>query len=115
MCVAAWSYVTAATFMGLTAGLFVERTDWKLPEALYGPMVYWIFVCSVMGYYVVTFATQHLPASQVGPLLAPACGLCARLLGVSVPNTQGMSASAGRFISVFTAVCGDDACMVGAG
>ena len=56
-------------FSTLTAGLFVERTDWKLPEALYGPMVYWIFVCSVMGYYVVTFATQHLPASQVGPLL----------------------------------------------
>lgn len=65
MCVAAWAYITAATCMGLTAGLFVDRKDWKLPDALIGPLIYWILVCSVVGYYVVTFATQHLPASQV--------------------------------------------------
>lgn len=64
MCVAAWSYIIAAACMGLTAGFFVDRKDWQLPEALLGPLLYWIFVCSVMGYYVVTFATQHLPASQ---------------------------------------------------
>ena len=69
MCVAAWSYITAAACMGLTAGLFVDRTDWDLPRALIGPLIYWIFICSVIGYYVVTFATQHLPASQVGKLM----------------------------------------------
>lgn len=51
--------------MGLTAGLFVDRSDWVLPQALVGPLIYWIFICSVVGYYIVTFATQHLPASQV--------------------------------------------------
>ena len=69
MCVAAWSYITAAACMGLTAGLFVDRTDWDLPKALIGPLIYWIFICSVVGYYVVTFATQHLPASQVIALI----------------------------------------------
>ncbi len=37
----------------------------QLPETLYGPLLYWIVVCSVAGYYFVTWATQHLPASQV--------------------------------------------------
>ena len=65
MCVAAWAYITAAVSMGLTALLFVERSSWEVPRQLLGPLVYWIFVCSVVGYYVVTWATQHLPASQV--------------------------------------------------
>ena len=64
MCVAAWAYVTAAFAMGGTALLFVKRADWEIPEQLVGPLVYWILVCSVIGYYVVTWATQHLPASQ---------------------------------------------------
>ena len=42
----------------------------QLPETLYGPLLYWIVVCSVAGYYFVTWATQHLPASQVQ------CALC---------------------------------------
>ena len=66
MCVAAWAYITAALSMGFTALLFVERSGWEVPQQLLGPLVYWIFVCSVLGYYVVTWATQHLPASQVG-------------------------------------------------
>ena len=65
MCVAAWAYITAALSMGFTALLFVERSGWEVPRQLLGPLVYWIFVCSVLGYYVVTWATQHLPASQV--------------------------------------------------
>ncbi|KAK9846139.1 hypothetical protein WJX84_009980, partial [Apatococcus fuscideae] len=55
----------AALCMGATAGVFVERTGWEIPTELVGPLVYWVFVCSVVGYYVVTWATQHLPASQV--------------------------------------------------
>ena len=69
MCVAAWAYITAALSMGLTALLFVERSGWEVPRQLLGPLVYWIFVCSVLGYYVVTWATQHLPASQVSACL----------------------------------------------
>ena len=71
MCVAAWAYITAALSMGLTALLFVERSGWEVPRQLLGPLVYWIFVCSVLGYYVVTWATQHLPASQAWPRLMP--------------------------------------------
>ena len=66
ICVAAWSYVTAAVCMGATALLFVEQSGWEVPRQLWGPLVYWIFICSVVGYYVVTWATQFLPASQVG-------------------------------------------------
>ncbi|CAL8470768.1 g10310 [Coccomyxa elongata] len=65
ICVAAWSYVTAALCMGATALLFVEQSGWEVPRQLWGPLVYWIFICSVIGYYVVTWATQFLPASQV--------------------------------------------------
>jgi len=64
MCIAAWAYITAALAMGTTALLFVERSGWEVPGALAGPLAYWIIVCSVAGYYVVTWATQHLPASQ---------------------------------------------------
>ena len=30
-----------------------------------GPLVYWIVVASVVGYYLLTAATRYLPASQV--------------------------------------------------
>ena len=65
MCIAAWAYLMAALCMGTTAAVTVERTGWEIPSELVGPLVYWVFVCSVIGYYVVTWATQHLPASQV--------------------------------------------------
>lgn len=65
MCIAAWAYLMAALCMGTTAAVTVERTGWEIPSELVGPLVYWVFVCSVIGYYIVTWATQHLPASQV--------------------------------------------------
>ena len=76
MCVAAWAYITAAVAMGGTALLFVARRDWEVPRQLLGPLAYWIFVCSVVGYYVVTWATQHLPASQARPLAVPLSRCC---------------------------------------
>ncbi|GAB4820872.1 hypothetical protein N2152v2_007918 [Parachlorella kessleri] len=63
--VAAWAYLTAAVCMGLAAAVFTNAADWHFPHALLGPLVYWIVVCSVIGYVVVTWATRHLPASQV--------------------------------------------------
>lgn len=65
MCVAAWAYITAAACMGLTAALFVPLPLWTVPSALFGPLAYWVIICSVLGYYVVTWAMQHLAASQV--------------------------------------------------
>lgn len=52
--------------MGLAALTFTDETDWHFPQALVLPLIYWIFVCSVAGYYAVTWAMRHLPASQVG-------------------------------------------------
>ena len=84
MCVAAWAYITAAVAMGTTAVLFVDSPGWEVPPALVGPLAYWIIICSVLGYYVVTWATQHLPASQV--LCIPAL----RRLGRSVGRVLGV-------------------------
>ncbi len=65
MCVAAWAYIIAAVCMGIAAVAYVDQKDWSLPSIMLGPLAYWVVVCSVIGYYVVTWATQYLPASQV--------------------------------------------------
>lgn len=65
MCVAAWAYIVAAVCMGGAAFIFVDQQDWQMPRIMLGPLVYWVVVCSVIGYYVVTWASQYLPASQV--------------------------------------------------
>jgi drug/metabolite transporter (DMT)-like permease len=65
ICVAAWAYLVAATCMGLAAAAFTTPADWHFPRAMVGPLIYWIIVCSVAGYYAVTWAMRHLPASQV--------------------------------------------------
>ena len=65
MCVAAWAYIVAAVCMGGAAFTFVDHQDWQMPQIMLGPLVYWVVVCSVIGYYVVTWASQYLPASQV--------------------------------------------------
>ena len=70
MCVAAWAYITAAVCMGVAAAAFVEQKDWQLPSIMLGPLAYWVVVCSVIGYYVVTWATQYLPASQASQHVA---------------------------------------------
>ncbi|CAK0782743.1 hypothetical protein CVIRNUC_005938 [Coccomyxa viridis] len=106
MCVAAWAYITAALSMGITALLFVERSGWEVPRQLLGPLVYWIFVCSVLGYYVVTWATQHLPASQVAAFqcLQPFVGtmLAFAVLGEE-PSVWDLGAI-GIFIGLFLVV-----------
>lgn len=57
----------AATCMGLAAAAFTTPADWHFPRAMVAPLIYWIVVCSVAGYYAVTWAMRHLPASQVQP------------------------------------------------
>ena len=63
--ITAWAYVVGASLMGTAAAVFTEPADWKFPSVLWLPLVYWVLVCSVTGYYVVTWAITHLPASQV--------------------------------------------------
>jgi drug/metabolite transporter (DMT)-like permease len=63
--VAAWAYMVAATLMGVAAMAFTKEADWAFPRSMMAPLIYWIFVCSVGGYFVVTWAMNHLPASQV--------------------------------------------------
>ncbi len=85
--VAAWAYLVAATLMGTAASIFTTEQDWHFPKALILPLAYWVLVCSVGGYYIVTWAMCHLPASQVASFqcLQPFLG---SLLAFSVLHEQ---------------------------
>ena len=76
MCVAAWAYIVAAVCMGGAAFTFVDQQDWQMPRIMLGPLAYWVVVCSVIGYYVVTWATQYLPASQVSSQTPVCLSVC---------------------------------------
>lgn len=67
LAVAAWAYAIAANCMGVTAFLVTQNHPeyWNLPGYVMGPLIYWIFVCSVMGYYIIAWSMKHLPSSQV--------------------------------------------------
>lgn len=69
VCISAWAYVGASVLMGITAGLVLERNSWSLPPVLVGPLIYWVLIVSVVGYYVVAWGSHYLPASQVPALL----------------------------------------------
>ena len=47
----------------------VDEASWEsctaFTDVMIGPLVYWIVVASVCGYYLLTAATRYLPASQV--------------------------------------------------
>ena len=84
LCVAGWAYVPAAAAMGGVALATVPPSGWALPAGLGGPLAYWVLVCSVAGYTVVTWASQHLPASQASgqrrgpPRRGQGCGVVGR-------------------------------------
>lgn len=63
--VSAWAYLVGAALMGCTALVFTTPREWHIPLALLPTLAYWVLVCSIGGYYVVTWAMCHLPASQV--------------------------------------------------
>lgn len=65
--VAAWAYAIAANCMGITAFLVTQNhpENWNMPDFILGPLLYWIFVCSVGGYYIIALSMKHLPSSQV--------------------------------------------------
>lgn len=41
VCIAAWAYIVAASLMGATAVVTVQRTEWIVPPAMFGPLIYW--------------------------------------------------------------------------
>lgn len=61
--------------MSLAAAAFTTPADWHFPRAMVAPLIYWIIVCSVAGYYAVTWAMRHLPASQVCARVQSSCAL----------------------------------------
>lgn len=63
--ITAWAYIVAASLMGFSSLIFTSHTDWHFPHSLFAPLLYWILICSVGGYFLVTWAMKHLPASQV--------------------------------------------------
>lgn len=75
--VAAWAYLSAAFLMAIAAAAFTTELDWQIPQLLWAPLIYWIFVCSIAGYVLVTWAMRHLPASQVASFqcLQPLLGM----------------------------------------
>ena len=91
--VAAWAYVVAAALMGVAAVMVVPLPRWPLPAPLLGPLAYWVVICSVLGYYVVAWGMQTLPASQVAAFqcLQPFLGtvLAASLLGEALSAWDG--------------------------
>lgn len=75
MSVAAWAYVTAAFCMGCTA-LWYNRYyqhAWYLPQEAYGPLAYWIVICSVCGYTIIAWGMKHLPSTQVSLMEQSLC------------------------------------------
>lgn len=41
VCIAAWAYIVAASLMGVTAMVTVQRNEWTVPKAMLGPLLYW--------------------------------------------------------------------------
>lgn len=90
--------------MGLAALVSTPAAGWSLPTSLLGPLLYWVLVCSVAGYFVVAWAMQTLPASQVAAFqcLQPFLGtlLAACVLGEALNPWDGgaLGVVAGLFL-----------------
>lgn len=69
--VAAWGYMIAASIMGITAVFYNQffQLEWYLPQDAFGPLMYWILICSVCGYYIIAWAIANLPSTQVKLIL----------------------------------------------
>lgn len=100
----------AASCMGLTAAVHTDAADWHFPQSMVLPLLYWIVVCSVGGYYAVTWAMRHLPASQVswarlfGGGLLLLCSPCTQSFALCVLAEHGQGAPQSQRICVLS--CG---------
>ena len=72
----AWAYAVASCFMGASAviSLSYERDQdpelWKITGAAWIPILYWVFLGSVVGYTTMAYANGHLPASVVSSFVS---------------------------------------------
>uniref|UniRef100_A0A7S1SPQ5 EamA domain-containing protein n=1 Tax=Tetraselmis chuii TaxID=63592 RepID=A0A7S1SPQ5_9CHLO len=63
--VTAWAYCAASFCMLVTAMVTVPLERWSIPVHAWAPLAYWVVVCSVIGYFCLTWATSRVPASHV--------------------------------------------------
>ena len=61
--------MSAAIWMAATAACTVPSDEFALPATAVGPLLYWIFITSMLGYSVLTAATKHLPATNVAAFI----------------------------------------------
>lgn len=70
----AWAYAVASCFMGSSAVLALSQEQdpnlWKVTGAAWVPILYWVFLGSVVGYTTMAFANGHLPASVVSSFVS---------------------------------------------
>lgn len=68
--------------MALTAASAVPHAAFALPASAVGPLLYWVFISSMMGYCILTSATRYLPATNVAAFicLQPLAGSALALL-----------------------------------
>eukprot|EP01025_Chloroclados_australasicus_P065893 TRINITY_DN8998_c1_g1_i3.p1 TRINITY_DN8998_c1_g1~~TRINITY_DN8998_c1_g1_i3.p1 ORF type:complete len:178 (+),score=22.84 TRINITY_DN8998_c1_g1_i3:58-534(+) len=60
---AAWAYLGASLFMGISATLFSTPVDWMIPGRAVGPLLYLILVGGVGCFFALTWAAANLAAS----------------------------------------------------
>ena len=65
-----WAYLGAAAWMVLVATLTVPRAQLLLPSSSHGPLLYWVFVVSILGYSILTSATSVLVATHVAAFVS---------------------------------------------
>lgn len=64
--VAAWSYITAAVLMAITALIVVRDAEkWTVPVRLLWVVAYWVLFSSVAAYAIMTWANKHTASSVV--------------------------------------------------
>jgi hypothetical protein len=68
--------------MALTAAAAVPRAAFVLPTSAVGPLLYWVFISSMVCYSILTSATKYLPATNVAAFicLQPLAGSALALL-----------------------------------
>ena len=84
--------------MSVLAAAIVPVSAFTLPDAAIGPLLYWVFVSSIVAYSVLTAATKYLPATHVSAFicLQPVAGAAAAV-GVLGERLSGWCASAKIF------------------
>lgn len=132
--VTSWAYLSAACFM-FTATSVVNSIPallstvcqggdtavsaacaanaWRVPGTMFWPLVYWIVVASIIGYYLMNFGNQYAKASVVGvyTVVQPAtAGFLSTLLlsikGTAWADTYGLKGFGAQYLGIIGIVAG---------